>query len=347
MEQQRIGRFLQTLRKEKNMTQKELAEKLGVTDRAISKWENGRGMPDVSLMKPLCDLLGITVNELLSGERIREEEFQEKSEFTFLSTIGYTDKKIKEKNLFLRIVAIIAAVAVVTVLLLMDARVFTRPFFSPKEELEIDSVRKRLPVAPEGERVSREESNEFIDQYITWKIDIEQLKEVLPMMRVSYFPISLHSYWMGDNTYEIFGYIKNGRREGQAFTILLGEADGNYLQWYGNRRYYIKDAEGWMEILELLEGWDKDYRENFQWEADRSLAIFYQGKLHSGMGTRRKIPQDAIFINYSIDVVEIPNSELETNFGSQGMPVYTWEEDGIAYIGVQVDYHYAYALPIL
>lgn len=58
MNQEKIGKFILKLRKEKNMTQKELANKIGVTDRAISKWENGRGLPDLSLMKPLCDELG-------------------------------------------------------------------------------------------------------------------------------------------------------------------------------------------------------------------------------------------------------------------------------------------------
>ena len=80
MEQEKIGKFILQLRKEKNMTQKELAEKLGVTDRAISKWENGRGMPELSLMKTLCDELGISVNELLSGEKIESENYQERFE---------------------------------------------------------------------------------------------------------------------------------------------------------------------------------------------------------------------------------------------------------------------------
>jgi len=98
MEQEKIGRFIQELRKEKNMTQLELGERLGVTDRAISKWENGRGMPDLSLIKPLCKELDITINELLSGERIKKEEYQEKLEENILNTIKYTDKKIKKNN---------------------------------------------------------------------------------------------------------------------------------------------------------------------------------------------------------------------------------------------------------
>ncbi len=104
MEQEKIGKFILQLRKEKNMTQKELAEKLGVTDRAISKWENGRGMPDLSLMKALCDELGISVNELLSGEKIETLDYQEKLEENILNTIAYTSKKVERKTLILQCV---------------------------------------------------------------------------------------------------------------------------------------------------------------------------------------------------------------------------------------------------
>ena len=68
MDQKKIGKFILELRKENNMTQQDLANKIGVTDRAISKWENGRGMPDLSFMNPFCIELGITINELFSGE---------------------------------------------------------------------------------------------------------------------------------------------------------------------------------------------------------------------------------------------------------------------------------------
>ena len=68
MNQERIGAFIARLRAEKNLTQKELAGRLGVTDKAVSKWENGRCMPDILLLKPLCAELGITINELLNGE---------------------------------------------------------------------------------------------------------------------------------------------------------------------------------------------------------------------------------------------------------------------------------------
>ena len=73
MDQVKIGRFVAECRKGKGLTQAKLAEMLGITDRAVSKWETGKSMPDASLMLPLCEILGISVNELLSGERIEME----------------------------------------------------------------------------------------------------------------------------------------------------------------------------------------------------------------------------------------------------------------------------------
>jgi len=109
MNQEKIGKFIAEMRKEKNMTQVDLANKLGITDRAISKWENGRGMPDLSLIKPLCNELKITINDLLSGEKLNESEYQEKLEENILKTIDYTDKKIiKTKKIFKTIITVIS-----------------------------------------------------------------------------------------------------------------------------------------------------------------------------------------------------------------------------------------------
>lgn len=87
MEQEKIGAFISQLRKEKGWTQNQLAEKLGVTDKAVSKWERGKSMPDVSLFLPLCNLLGITLNELLSGEFIPDDKLREKSSEILMEVI--------------------------------------------------------------------------------------------------------------------------------------------------------------------------------------------------------------------------------------------------------------------
>ncbi len=80
MDQKKIGAFIAQCRKEKSLTQMQLAEQLEISGQAVSKWENGRGMPDVSLLQPLCDVLGISLNELFSGEHISADEYKGKAE---------------------------------------------------------------------------------------------------------------------------------------------------------------------------------------------------------------------------------------------------------------------------
>lgn len=96
MNQEKIGKFIVKCRKDKKMTQSELAEKLGVTDKSIGNWENGRNMPDLSLFKPLCDVLGITINDLLSGEKISKDKYQERFEENIVNTIDYSTKRINK-----------------------------------------------------------------------------------------------------------------------------------------------------------------------------------------------------------------------------------------------------------
>ncbi|MBR5508821.1 MAG: helix-turn-helix transcriptional regulator, partial [Lachnospiraceae bacterium] len=80
MDQIKIGRFIAVRRKRANLTQLQLADRLGITDKAVSKWERGITMPDTSIMLELCDILGISVNELLSGEKINMENSSQKNE---------------------------------------------------------------------------------------------------------------------------------------------------------------------------------------------------------------------------------------------------------------------------
>lgn len=87
MNQTKIGAFIAACRKSEGWTQSQLAEKLGITDKAVSKWETGKSMPDVSLFMSLCDLLGITLNELLAGEYIAVEDLKEKSDQVLMEVI--------------------------------------------------------------------------------------------------------------------------------------------------------------------------------------------------------------------------------------------------------------------
>ena len=87
MDQIKIGRFIAECRKKKNLTQMQLAEKLNITDKAISKWERGLSMPDSSIMLELCDILGITVNDLLSGEVITMDNYNKELEKNLLEVL--------------------------------------------------------------------------------------------------------------------------------------------------------------------------------------------------------------------------------------------------------------------
>lgn len=87
MDQARVGRFIAACRRERGLTQRQLAEQLLVSDKTISKWETGRGLPEVSLMLPLCAALGITVNDLLSGERVGEGDYRKKAEENMMELV--------------------------------------------------------------------------------------------------------------------------------------------------------------------------------------------------------------------------------------------------------------------
>lgn len=94
MDQIKIGKFIAECRKKQNLTQSQLAEKLGITDRAVSKWENGRAMPDSSLMLDLCNILKISVNELLNGE-VKSMENNDKNNEKLLLDMA---KEVEQKN---------------------------------------------------------------------------------------------------------------------------------------------------------------------------------------------------------------------------------------------------------
>lgn len=106
MNQEKIGKYIAQNRKDKKMTQQELGEKLGVTDKTISRWENGNYMPDLSLLKPLSKELGISINELLSGERINKEDYQEKFEENVINTIDYSTEEIKKNKINILIIGL-------------------------------------------------------------------------------------------------------------------------------------------------------------------------------------------------------------------------------------------------
>ena len=118
MDQIKIGKFIAECRKKKKLTQMQLAEKLNITDRAISKWENGKGMPDSSIMLDLCNELKISVNELLSGELIDMKEYDKKSEELLLELSKQDELKNKKLMTSMWTLLITSAIFYIGILLL-------------------------------------------------------------------------------------------------------------------------------------------------------------------------------------------------------------------------------------
>ncbi|MCI8326702.1 MAG: helix-turn-helix domain-containing protein [Lachnospiraceae bacterium] len=110
MDQISTGKFIAKERKRKGYTQKQLSEKLEISDKTISKWERGNGFPEVSLLLPLCNELDITVNELLSGERVSEKDYREKAEENMVNLVKEAQES-KKKILLSAMVAILAVIA--------------------------------------------------------------------------------------------------------------------------------------------------------------------------------------------------------------------------------------------
>ena len=118
MDQVKIGKFIAECRKEENLTQMQLAKKLNITDRAVSKWETGKAMPDSSIMRELCDALKITVNDLLSGEVVTMDNYNKELENNLLEMVKQkeeADKRLLKLEIVLGIIAVLPLIAAVII----------------------------------------------------------------------------------------------------------------------------------------------------------------------------------------------------------------------------------------
>ena len=128
MDQIKIGKFIAEERKAKKYTQRELADKLSISDKTISKWERGNGFPEVSLLLPLCNELEITVNELLSGERLQAMDYKKKAEKNMVNLVKEAQESKKKiiMSAMVGVLVIVAAVPLFIVAGMFEMQVWTR-----------------------------------------------------------------------------------------------------------------------------------------------------------------------------------------------------------------------------
>jgi len=153
VDQIKIGEFIAKERKQKKLTQQQLADMLGISNKTVSKWECGNGLPEISLLLPLCAELGISVNELLSGERLKPEEYRQKAEENMMRLIQEREEN-KKKFWLTFVVGIISTISFLTLILVVciyaDAISLPARFLLIAIALVIFIV--GLYVAMEGER---------------------------------------------------------------------------------------------------------------------------------------------------------------------------------------------------
>ncbi|MBR5520234.1 MAG: helix-turn-helix transcriptional regulator [Clostridia bacterium] len=120
MDQAKIGKFIASCRKAQNLTQMQLAERLGITDRAVSKWETGKALPDSSIMLELCDVLKISVNDLLSGEVVTMDRYDKAMEQNLLEALKQkeeSDKRLLRTEIVMGVCCVLSLIAAVIVVL--------------------------------------------------------------------------------------------------------------------------------------------------------------------------------------------------------------------------------------
>lgn len=140
MDIQKIGLFIATLRKEKNMTQKNLADKIDLTDKAVSRWETGKGLPDSSSWQALSSALGVSVNELLNGERIEAKSFVTAADKTLINAVEYTRMSTTKKFFLIGIAGMLALIMLIASLVLSNNNSFFKSHYSVQINQKMISI---------------------------------------------------------------------------------------------------------------------------------------------------------------------------------------------------------------
>ncbi len=120
MNQEKISKFIADLRKDQGLTQEQLAESLGVSNKSVSRWENGQSMPDYSIIVKLCNKLNITVNELLSGEKLKKDQYNEKLEQNLIEMVKQKEQSDKKMLILENILGLTSTIIILAIILLVS-----------------------------------------------------------------------------------------------------------------------------------------------------------------------------------------------------------------------------------
>lgn len=119
MDTQKTGRFLKELRRENGMTQEQLGERIGVTNKTVSRWETGNYMPPVDCLVMMADIYGVSINEIVAGERVTKEDFEQKADDNLSQALRENEKTVKRAESILTVLMVIMTVTAMAVIILL------------------------------------------------------------------------------------------------------------------------------------------------------------------------------------------------------------------------------------
>ena len=268
MDQNKIGKFIAELRKEKELTQEQLASKIGITKNAISKWERGISMMDVSLFKPVCDILDISIVELLNGERIKQEEIKLKTDDTIKNTIKYSNERIKNSRL-ISIFYTILVIALLSIIIFFGYKINLLNKYTLKKPENVKEVVKGLKNSKEikiYKRTLNEEEYLTLDNFKIKNdfLDYEFVNQNINNIKNYY---QLKKLENGSNFYIIFG-PHNGENNIQMIDIfsedvaIFSEEETHVKFNSADRKYFLlkNDINNDIDFYKYVA--DNYYKEN-------------------------------------------------------------------------------------
>lgn len=223
MNQEKIGKYIATCRKENKLTQEQLAEKLGVSSKSVSRWENGKTMPDVSLFQQLCKELNITINDLLSGETMNENKFDLSAD----RLVDYSKYiKLREKKKL--VVLSVGLIILIGLFLIVLVLIFNKTFFRSSYELDyLKNISIPIP------RYSYYRGTGGMEAYTTKLKTLKQPDEVNILIdrylnTLDKIECNNENYYYDKNkNFTIIQYRINNDGIGFVNTIYISYSDGN------------------------------------------------------------------------------------------------------------------------
>ncbi len=218
MELAKIGKFIAVLRQEKGLTQKELADKLFITSKAVSRWETGKGMPEASLLIPLAKILDVSVNEILLGERLVGEELERKSNQVIISLI---ESAKRSKNIFIVILSIMITLFVAVTIMFNINTYGGYDYLSYYASSEIAGA--------EADIIFIKDKDSDVYEYVY--IELTCINENLAITHISGSCGTAMTYQGEDGWGVIFAdYVDDGWSKDDVLTFMLGGANFSEAQ---------------------------------------------------------------------------------------------------------------------